>query len=203
MVDHSERSPSQDPERHESQEDSLTGHEYDGIQEYDNPLPPWWKNIFWGTFVFSLGYGFHYHLSQQGMSVADAYEQDMREFREETAKKLVGTEVTEEGLTRLMKNAQMLNDASTIYAAKCKACHAEHGEGLIGPNLTDDSWIHGKGSLMDIYGVVATGVQVKGMPAWEKLLTPIELQKVVGLVGSFRGKNLPGKVAEGTLVATP
>ncbi len=203
MADHSEKSTSRNPTGHESQEDSLTGHEYDGIQEYDNPLPPWWKNIFWGSFVFALGYAFHYHLSHQGTSVADAYEQDMREFREETAKKLVGTEVTEEGLARLMKNAQMLNDAATIFAARCKPCHAEHGEGLIGPNLTDGSWIHGTGSLMDIYGVVATGVQVKGMPAWEKLLTPIELQKLVAFVGSIRGKNLPGKTAEGTPVATP
>jgi len=102
-----------------------------------------------------------------------------------------------------MTNTQMLSDASAIFTTRCKPCHAEHGEGLIGPNLTDGSWIHGKGSLMDIYGVVATGVQVKGMPAWEKLLTPIELQKVVALVGSLRGKNLPGKAAEGTLVATP
>ncbi|MDX2055025.1 MAG: cbb3-type cytochrome c oxidase N-terminal domain-containing protein [Polyangiaceae bacterium] len=184
-------------------EDPRTGHEYDGIEEFDNPMPRWWKNIFWATFLFALGYFFHYQLSGQGASVAESYDEDMREFREETAKKLVGSEATEAGLTRLMSNPQMLADAAVIYAARCKACHAEHGEGQIGPNLTDNSWINGKGTLMDIYGVVSTGVLAKGMPAWERQLTPIELQKVVAFVGSLRGKNLPGKAAEGTPLAAP
>ena len=71
---------------------------------------------------------------------------------------------------------------------------------MIGPNLTDNAWIHGAGKLTDIYGVVDGGVAAKGMPAWGRQLTPIELRKVVAFVGTLRGTNVPGKAAEGTPV---
>ena len=78
--------------------------------------------------------------------------------------------------------------------------HAEQGQGNIGPNLTDDHWLHGKGTLMDIYGTVHDGVPQKGMPAWSRQLTPAELTKVVAFVGTLRGKDLPGKAPEGAEV---
>lgn len=179
-------------------EAELLEHEYDGIREYDNPLPRWWVWMFAGSFFFSIGYFFHYHVSHNGISIAESYEQDMREARELEAKQSLSQPVTEESLTKLTLDSALMADAGVLFVARCAPCHGEHAQGIIGPNLTDGSWIHGRGSLTDIYGVVEGGVAAKGMPAWGRLLTPVELRKVVAFVGTQRGKNAPGKPPEGT-----
>ncbi len=179
-------------------EAQLLEHEYDGIREYDNPLPRWWVWMFAGSFLFSIGYFFHYHISHNGTSIAESYEQDMREARELEAKQSLSQPVTEESLTKLTLDSALMTDAGVLFVARCAPCHGEHAQGIIGPNLTDGSWIHGHGSLTDIYGVVEGGVAAKGMPAWGRLLTPVELRKVVAYVGTQRDKNVPGKPPEGT-----
>lgn len=184
-------------------DDPLTDHEYDGILEYDNPLPRWWVWIFWGSIFFSFGYYFHYHVSAQGASVAAIYDEEMREHRELLAKAAMGSGVSEEGLAKLMKEDSLMADAAVIFRAKCAQCHEPDGSGKIGPNLTDAHWIHGDGSLMKIYENVDVGVTAKGMPAWGRQLSPIELQKVVAFVGTLRNKNLPGKKPEGKKVDPP
>ena len=184
---------------HSDDEPAVLDHEYDGIREYDNPMPRWWVNVFWATFVFSIGYFIHYELAEKGPSVEVAYAEDMRAAREVAAKQAMGERVTEEGLAKLVANTSIVTDAKVLFAERCAPCHAERGEGRIGPNLTDNAWLHGSGKLMDIYRVVSEGVPAKGMPAWNRQLTPIELTKVVAYVGSLRGSNVPGKAAEGTL----
>lgn len=176
----------------------LLDHEYDGIREYDNPLPGWWVYTFWATFVFSVGYLFHYHVSENGESVAKAYESDMATAREERAKQALGQKVTEEGLAKLSQDPALMADAEVIFAQRCVMCHGARGEGGIGPNLTDGSFIHGSGSLLDIYETVNNGVPAKGMPAWSLQLTPMQVSELAALVGTFQGKNLPGKAPEGT-----
>jgi len=183
-----------------SGEDELLDHEYDGIREYDNPLPRWWVWIFWGSFYFALGYLAWYHVLGKGASVAQAYDTDMAEFREWLAMKDMGAEVTEEALAGLMTNPSVMTDAAELFKTKCVQCHADGGRGNIGPNLTDDHWIHGKGTLMDIYKTVHDGVAAKGMPAWGRQLRPVEIRKVVAYVGTIRNTNLPGKAPEGTRV---
>jgi len=173
-------------------------HEYDGIKEYDNPLPRWWVWLWIGSIVFSVGYFFHYHISHNGTSVADDYQQDMAEAREAQAKQSLAEPVSEDSLGKLMADPALMNDAKALFAMRCSPCHGDHAQGVIGPNLTDNYWIHGKGTLTDIYGVVDGGVAAKGMPAWGRMLTPIELRKVVAFVGTQRGKNVPGKAPEGT-----
>ena len=188
------------PGKHAAPEPELLDHEYDGIREYDNPLPRWWVWMFAGSFWFSVAYFFHYHVSHNGVSIADSYEQDMREAREADAKQSLAQPVTEDTLSKLTLDAALMADAQVLFLARCAQCHGEHAQGIIGPNLTDGSWIHGHGTLTDIYGVVEGGVAAKGMPAWGRLLTPVELRKVVAFVGTQRGKNAPGKPAEGTPV---
>ena len=100
-----------------------------------------------------------------------------------------------------MADSALMQDAKVTFAERCAVCHGAEGQGVIGPNLTDASWIHGKGQLMDIFGVVSHGVPAKGMPAWELTLKPIEVRKLVAFVGTMRGKNLPGKAPEGQPVA--
>jgi cytochrome c oxidase cbb3-type subunit III len=182
---------------------AMLDHEYDGIKEYDNPLPGWWVKVFWGTFFFSIGYAFHYHVSGNGTSVEAAYESEMAVVRAERARRALGEKVSEDGLSKLMGDAKLMADAKAIFAQRCLPCHGERGQGVIGPNLTDAHWLHGKGTLMDIHQVVSEGIPAKGMPAWNLQLSPIQVRELAALVGSFRGTNLPGKAPEGTLVETP
>jgi len=189
--------PAQQPKA-APQEAPILEHEYDGIKEYDNPLPRWWVWLWVGSMVFSVGYFFHYHVSHNGTSVADDYSQDMAEARELQAKQSLAEPVSEESLGKLMADPALMSDAKALFGMRCSPCHGDRAQGIIGPNLTDNSWIHGKGTLTDIYGVVDGGVAAKGMPAWGRMLTPIELRKVVAFVGTQRGKNVAGKAPEGT-----
>jgi cytochrome c oxidase cbb3-type subunit 3 len=179
--------------------DQLLDHEYDGIREYDNPLPRWWVWMWAGSFVFSIGYFFHYHISGNGQSVAAAYEADVREARENEAKANLAQPVSEESLGKLMSDAALMNDAQPLFTLRCAPCHGDKAQGVIGPNLTDTAWIHGSGSLTDIFGVISEGVLAKGMPAWGRQLSPIELRKLAAFVGTQRGKSLPGKAPEGVV----
>jgi cytochrome c oxidase cbb3-type subunit 3 len=175
----------------------LTSHSYDGIQEYDNPMPAWWRRVFWGTFVFSLGYFVHFQLTGNGASVEQSYSEDMREFRELRAAQSLGEKVTEEGLTRLMNDPQLMKDARTVFVARCVQCHADHAQGNIGPNLTDDYWLNGGGKLEELYEIVSDGRTQKGMPNWALKLRPLELAQVVAYVGTLRHTNVPGKPPQG------
>ena len=175
----------------------LMDHEYDGIMEYDNPMPGWWKALFWATVLFSGVYVFWYHVSGRGPSVEDSYRAEVAEANAHAAKLAMREKVSEAALEKLMADGVMMDSAAQLFAQRCKQCHAERGEGNIGPNLTDHYWIHGEGRLMDIYQAVSEGVLEKGMPAWNKQLAPAELRQVVAFVGTLRGKNIPGKPHEG------
>ena len=175
----------------------LTSHSYDGIQEYDNPMPAWWRRMFWATFAFSIGYFVHFQLTGNGASVEQSYAEDMREFRELQAAQSLGDKVTEEGLMRLMNDATLMRDARTVFVARCVQCHNDRGQGNIGPNLTDEYWLNGGARLEDIYEIVSNGRTMKGMPNWGQKLRPLELAQVVAYVGTLRQTNLPGKAAQG------
>lgn len=178
-------------------EERLTDHEYDGIREYDNPMPPWWKNLFWATFVFSIGYFLYYELGN-GPNAQDEYVAEVKAYQQLQAKlALANPEVSEDALAALMGDAAVVEEGKLKYAAVCAACHGQKGEGLIGPNLTDEFWIHGDGSLTGVMKVVKEGVLEKGMPAWERQLKPDELRKVVSFVGTLRGTKVPGKEPQG------
>lgn len=183
--------------------DQLLDHEYDGIREYDNPLPRWWVWMWAGSAVFSFAYFFHYHVSGNGESVAAAYEADVRQAREVEAKANLAQPVSEESLGALMNDEALMNDAKPLFALRCAVCHGDKGQGLIGPNLTDNAWLHGGGALIDIFRVIDEGVLAKGMPAWGKQLSPIELRKLAAFIGAQRGKSLPGKPPEGVVAPQP
>jgi cytochrome c oxidase cbb3-type subunit 3 len=183
--------------------DELLDHAYDGIREFDNPLPRWWVRIFWGSFLFSIGYFFHYHVSHNGVSVQAAYEQEVAEARELQAKRSLGEPVSDASLGKLMLDEGLMSDAKGLFGLRCAPCHGDRAQGVIGPNLTDAAWIHGDGTLSAIYQVVDNGVAAKGMPAWGRQLNPIELRKLVAFVGTLRGKNVPGKALEGNVPVAP
>ncbi len=184
------------PEADATEQDQLLDHSYDGIQEYDNPMPRWWKAIFWGSFFFSLAYLFHYWVGH-GTSLADDYAEDLAAANAIRAKEAMSQEISEASLAQVLADAASVSKGAELFSARCVACHLEQGQGSIGPNLTDDHWIHGKGQLIEIYEVVGEGVAAKGMPAWNRQLTPAELRQVVAYVGTLRGTNVPGKAPEG------
>ena len=102
----------------------------------------------------------------------------------------------------LSKDPDALSAGKSVFVSKCAACHVSDGGGLVGPNLADTSWIHGKGKLSDIYGVVRDGVPDKGMPAWGALLTDPELNQVVAYVKKFQGTQpANAKAAQGVEVS--
>ncbi len=178
-------------------DDRLMDHQYDGIQEYDNPLPGWWKAIFVISIIWSVGYGIYYHLGGPGVDHFGEYDAEMAAFYDEQAKRGGPLKVTAAMVTGVAKDAAAMGQAKALYMDKCAQCHGKLGEGGIGPNLTDEYWIHG-GSALAIYKTVDEGVPEKGMLAWGKELKAKQVVNLAAYVTKLVGTNPPnGKKAEG------
>ena len=176
-------------------EDRLLEHSYDGIQEYDNPLPRWWVIIFWATIVFSVLYVVNVPVFGRGNGRIADYEADMAAWKAAHPEPTV--ESSAEELAALAQDKGVVSLGKQVFTTNCASCHRPDGGGLIGPNLTDDAWIHG-GALLDIHKTVTEGVMAKGMPAWGKLLKPDQIDGVVAYVASLHGSNPPNpKAPEG------
>lgn len=160
------------------------GHDYDGIRELDNPMPPWWVALFVITIIFSVVYVFHYHFLGTGDLQTAEYERSMATAKIEVAayRKANAMNVDETNAT-LMEDASDLMAGKAIYENKCTVCHKDDGRGEIGPNLTDDYWNYG-GDIKDLFKVIKEGAP-KGMPAHESMLNPIEMQQVASYVLHF------------------
>jgi cytochrome c oxidase cbb3-type subunit 3 len=184
-------------------EPPILTHEYDGIQEYDNPLPGWWTGIFVITIVFAAGYWFWYHGGGPGQSPQARFEQDWREYSTEKAMrdKTAKLDVTEELLASLAADQSALDAGGKIFEQSCAGCHLADGSGQIGPNLTDEFQIHGA-SRLDIYRTIHDGVPDKGMVTWSQSMQDRDMAAVAAYVATMRGRNLPGKAAEGEKVGT-
>lgn len=168
----------------------LLEHSYDGIEEYDNPLPRWWVALFWVTIVFTPLYILYYHFGP-GPLVIDRYDAEMVAFYDTQAEKLLALgEIDEHLLVGLMDDPSMVGGGKKIFQGKCATCHGMFAEGGIGPNLADGHWLHGP-QLEDIYRTVRDGVAEKGMLAWERQLRPAELLAVTAYVGSVVGSAPP------------
>jgi cytochrome c oxidase cbb3-type subunit 3 len=179
--------------------DRLMSHGYDGIHEYDNPLPGWWVWIFWATFVFSLGYWAYYQIGP-GASIVAQYEAEMKALAERQPK-AVASAVTDASLAALEKNAAVMAKAKEMFVTRCAPCHGDRGQGIVGPNLTDEYWLHG-GRLTEIYETISEGVPEKGMVPWKTQLSPDEIAAMAAYVGTLRGTHPPSpKPAEGQKAA--
>lgn len=170
----------------ERDEDRLLDHNYDGIQEYDNPMPRWWLYIFWATIIFSPFYYLYYH-GMEGRSIHDRYNADMLAlFEKQAAELLAMGPIKEATLADMQSDSAMMSAASQVFTSKCAQCHQNDGGGGIGPNLTDSYWIHG-GRLTDIYDTVYNGVPEKGMLSWKNSLPLSDILAVSAYVGTLRG----------------
>ncbi len=176
------------------------GHEYDGIRELDNSLPPWWLYMFYGTIIFAVAYIWYYNVSQKGPNQLQEYEIAMEVAEIQKAQQLSaqGNMIDETSVTALTDPAA-IEEGKEIYVANCAVCHGQAGEGLVGPNFTDKYWIHG-GSINDIFKTIKYGVPEKGMISWKDQLRPAAIQKVSSYILTFQGTNPPNqKEHEGTL----
>ncbi|HTS79812.1 MAG TPA: cbb3-type cytochrome c oxidase N-terminal domain-containing protein [Myxococcaceae bacterium] len=169
------------------------GHAFDGIQEFDNPLPRWWLFIFYATVLFGYGYWVHYHVTRTGLSGAAAYE---AEKAEATRRAAATKPITDELLLSLSRDPQTTGAGQRIFVQQCAQCHLENGSGKIGPNLTDEYWLHGN-KPTEILGTISRGVVEKGMPAWEPTLGGERVRSLAAFVISREGTNLPGKEPQG------
>ncbi|NJL24058.1 MAG: c-type cytochrome [Calothrix sp. SM1_5_4] len=171
----------------------IENHEYDGIQEYDNPLPNWWMMTFLGAIIFGFIYWVHYEFGG-GATLRQELQSDMAQV--ESLKKNAPQPVeTEEELQKLLASAPVLEEGKQLYNAKCAACHGAQLQGLIGPNLTDEYWLHGEGTLLGIAQVIRKGVLDKGMPNWDTQLKSTEIKAVTAYVASAKGTNPPNPKA--------
>ncbi|MEM7551984.1 MAG: cbb3-type cytochrome c oxidase N-terminal domain-containing protein [Bacteroidota bacterium] len=179
----------------------LTSHEYDGIRELDNRLPPWWLYGFYFTIAFGFVYLGYQYLGP-GMSQAEEYEYEVA-LAEERIKTYLASnadvvQINEENVEFVDSNIA-LSDGASIYKQNCAACHGDQGQGGIGPNFADKYWIHG-GDMPSIFKTVKYGVQEKGMISWESLLSPTQMQNVSSYIYTLEGTNPPNpKEAQGEL----
>ncbi len=174
------------------EENLVLDHNYDGIQELDHPLPNWWLWIFYLTTIFGAFYA-GYYLSGYGPTLRDELSVAMQEIEAVKSQKPSGDgETTDASLLALVQNPEKVKHGSEVFTGKCAACHGDKGQGLIGPNLTDDFWIHGAGQLTQIAKVISEGVAEKGMPPWGAVLTPDELQDVTAFIRSIHGSQPAG-----------
>ncbi len=168
------------PNNENEQEPKLTDHNYDGIQEYDNPLPNWWVMIFAGTVIFSFIYFIHYTVGG-GATQNQELATDLS-----LLPKSVDKEWNESELMGKIDQPESVKTGMSVFQSKCNACHGLEGQGVIGPNLTDRFWLYGKGLRKDIIQAIAKGVLEKGMPAWAESLSENELLAVTGYVYSLK-----------------
>ena len=177
--------------------DVLRGHTFDGIEEFDNRLPNWWLFILFASILFSLGYWFYYESFGVGKTSAQQYEAQQLAFAEAQLSK--AGPVTDEALFAVAGSQERIAAGAALFAQFCVACHLPQGQGIVGPNLTDNYWIHGA-APSNIYDVIDKGVLAKGMVAWGPQLGPQKLQSLTAFVLSIKGTNVQGKAPEGDLV---
>lgn len=175
----------------EEEEDLLIEHTYDGIQELDNPTPVWFNALFYSTIVFAVGYLLVYHVFGWGMNQEQEYLAEMEAAEKQRMEFLAtsGTNIDENSVV-LDLGPEMVTAGQEIYLQNCGMCHGNQGEGMIGPNLTDEYWLHG-GDIKDIFRVVKYGVPDKGMVPWESSLTPVQIAQVSNFIASIGGTNPP------------
>jgi len=166
-------------------EPNVLDHEYDGIREYDNPLPQWWTWILWITVLFSAPY-FVYYTFGVGETLQQAYDSEAAAFFEVLAKRLGDVKPDEPTLVRLSHDETFMTIGRVLFQANCAVCHGADGGGGTAPNLTDDHYLHAK-KIEDIFKVLHDGVVNKGMPAWGKTMGEAQLVVLSAYAASLRG----------------
>jgi len=176
-------------------EDKILDHNYDGIQEYDNPMPSWWSTMFVISIIWAIAYFTYYHIAGMGDTQYDEYASELQDTGNQASAKA-------DAMKKMWDNVQYVALTDTkdieagkeIFKANCFSCHGNNCEGGIGPNLTDKYWLHG-GGIKNVMHTIINGVPEKGMISWKPLLNPEQIQKVASFILSVQGSNPPNSKA--------
>jgi cytochrome c oxidase cbb3-type subunit III len=182
----------------EQEADIDLGHDYDGIRELDNRLPPWWLYGFYVTIVFAAVYLWRFHVSHTAPSSKEEYDQSVvrAELKLQEYLKLKGDAVNENTVT-VLSGADDIAAGKKIFTTSCASCHKEAGGGDVGPNLTDEFWIHG-GDIKSIFKVVKYGINA--MPQWQNAYSNKQIAQVSSFIKLLKGTNPPNpKAPQGEL----
>ena len=163
------------------QDPLLLDHEADGIKELDNALPPWWKWGFYITIIVAVIYLLRFHVLKTGPTPLDEYNKEMQIasakmdlYRSRNKALFDETNVT-------MADATGIAEGKKIFSGTCFPCHGQKGEGIVGPNLTDNYWLHG-GSIGNIFKTITYGVPDKGMQAWGKTFSATDIKDLASFI---------------------
>ena len=169
------------------EKDMDMGHEYDGIRELDNSVPIWFNVLFYGLIVTGIVYLFTYHVFNIMPLQAQEYKNEMAaaQIQKDAYLKTSGNAI-DENTVKLITDATKLEAGKKIFVERCQVCHGEHAEGKVGPNLTDEYWLHG-GTVNAIFKTIKEGVPAKGMVSWKNVLKPDEIQIMASYVLSLQG----------------
>lgn len=174
----------------EKEADIMFEHEHDGIRELDNNLPPWWLYGFYFTIAFGVFYIPYYHFGS-GPSSAEEYATEMAKAEEEKAAYMASlSNLIDETNVEIDMGDAALAEGKEVYTANCVACHGTMGEGGVGPNFTDEYWLHG-GGIKNVFKTIKYGVPTKGMIPWEAQLSPGQMKNVASYILSMQGTNPP------------
>lgn len=187
----------------EREKDILLDHDYDGIQELDNSLPPWWKYGFYITIGIAFIYMLNFHVLGTGQNPTEEYntEMEMARIEKEIYEANNKDKIDESNVP--MPDADGIVAGQRLFEANCAACHLKDGGGSVGPNLTDNYWLH-KGTLNDIYASIKNGYADKGMQAWSSSFSPGEISNIAGFIKSLRGTKPPvAKEQQGEFFVDP
>ncbi len=161
----------------------LADHEYDGIQELDNDLPPWWKWLFYITIVFGVIYMIRlWVFKSDDMNQNKEYEMEMAKIASLPSQQADAASFE----IKVLTDDASIASGKDIYDKNCAVCHTPDGGGLVGPNFTDDYWIHGN-SMDDMYKIVTNGVLEKGMTPFKDQLSPTKRLEVLSYIITMHG----------------
>ncbi len=173
-------------------------HKFDGIAELNNPTPAWFMVLFYGTIIFAIGYLLNYHVFGYGKLQDEEYVAEIEQAAVDKAAFLANpvnaaSAVNENNVVQ-SKDAKILESGAALFANRCTPCHGDHGQGIVGPNLTDEYWLHG-GKIQSVFKTIKYGVPEKGMIAWEKSLSAQQIADLANYVLSLQGTKPAGAKA--------
>ena len=179
----------------QAEHDKLFEHEYDGIKEYDNPLPRWWVWMFVGSILIAYPYIFYYHFGP-GSSVHDALDAEVAAYAEHLMATYGELQPDVPTIVTYMDDPTAMTGMASLFKGKCAQCHLADGSGNVGPNLTDEHWINVK-SVTDIPQIITAGVVAKGMPEWGSKLSETQVVLLSSYVAQLSRNPVPGKEPQG------
>jgi len=174
----------------EEEKDIQLDHNYDGIRELDNKLPPWWIYGFYVTIIFAGIYLWRYHVSHTAPLSIQEYEVSVAKAEEAKANNLKKACInSDENTVRLLTATSDIESGKKIFTGTCAPCHGADGGGTVGPNLTDEYWIHG-GNLSDVFKSIKYGWPDKGMQPWKSTFSPTQIAQLASYIKSIRGSKV-------------